>query len=220
MFKTQKYPVPFSRRTTLLIVLCGLVFGGCATHNAPHSNGMGAIDLDPSLKGPVSGVGIEGRDIVAMSDQMMRDLLSTHQLVNRDAPPRIILDASQFENSSSQSIDKSMITDRMRTALNRSAKGRMVFLGRNYAKRVEEERELKRSGITDEGTIEMKKNQAGVDYILGGKMTSLDSRNGKTGMQQRYVHINFEMFDAENSVIVWSGDYEFARAAADDVVYR
>ena len=48
----------------------------------------------------------------------------------------------------------------------------------------------------------------------------MDSRNPSNGMVQRYNQIVFEMVDLERGTIVWSGIYEFARAAQDDIVYR
>ena len=39
-------------------------------------------------------------------------------------------------------------------------------------------------------------------------------------MMQRYSQIIFEMVDLETSEIVWSGIYEFGKAAQDDIIYR
>jgi len=214
-------PLHRDRRCNLVYasMLVAVLTSGC-TSNPPNANGHAAIDIDPGLKGPVSGVGIEGRDIVSMTDQMMRDLLSTPEISDRSPPPRIIVDAEYFVNDGVQAINKNTITDRLRVNLNRAARSRMVFVGRGYSHMVEHERELKRAGTTDVGTTGMTKAQLGADYRLGGRITSLDSRSGKTGMTQRYSQITFEMIDLESGAIAWSGMYEFARAGADDVVYR
>jgi hypothetical protein len=82
------------------------------------------------------------------------------------------------------------------------------------------ERDLKRQGVTDVGTTGMTKAMLGADYRLSGVISTLDSRSAKTGIMQRYNQISFEMIDLESGQIVWSGLYEFARSAADDVVYR
>ena len=96
----------------------------------------------------------------------------------------------------------------------------MQFINRQNSAMIEQERELKRSGTVDSGTTGLTRAQAGADYRLSGKINSLDSRNVKTGMVQRYTQISFEMTDLESGEIVWSGIYEFSRAAADDVIYR
>jgi hypothetical protein len=51
---------------------------GCAT-NIPNASGRAAQDHDPAVRGPVAGTGIESRDIMAMTDEMLRDLLSTRR---------------------------------------------------------------------------------------------------------------------------------------------
>jgi hypothetical protein len=168
----------------------------------------------------VSGVGIGGKDIMAMTDLMARDLLATPTIAGRSVAPRIIVDSAYFVNESSQPINKNLITDRLRVGLNRASQGRMAFVGRENAAMVEQERELKRSGTTDVGTTGLTRAQAGVDFRLTGRINSLDSRSTQTGVIQRYNQISFEMVDLESGIIVWSGIYEFERAAADDVVYR
>ena len=66
----------------------------------------------------------------------------------------------------------------------------------------------------------MAKATLGSDYKLGGRITSLDQKSTRTGLTQRMTQITFEMFDVETGEIVWSGIYDFVRAASDDVVYR
>jgi penicillin-binding protein activator len=149
----------------------------------------------------------------------MRDLLAQPQLASTATPPRVIIDGEYFSNESSQRLNKNIITDRLRVSLNRSAQGRMVFVGRQYSDMVATERQLKRTGATDRGTSGLTRAQIGADYRLGGRISSIDSRS-QSGAVQRYNQIVFEMVDLESAEIVWSGIYEFARAAQDDVIYR
>jgi hypothetical protein len=209
----------FSRAGILLCLVSGLA--SCQT-NPPLQNatGVSSMDLDPSRKGPVSGVGMEGQDIVAMTDSMMRDMLAEQVFADTGKRPRVIIDSEYFVNESSQAINKNIITPRLMVNLNRAARARMQFVNRQNAAMVEKERQLKRSGTTDVGTTGLTKAQLGADYRLSGKINSLDSRNVRTGMVQRYTQISFEMTDLESGEIVWAGIYEFARAAADDVIYR
>jgi hypothetical protein len=85
---------------------------------------------------------------------------------------------------------------------------------------VAKEREIKRQGVVDRATRPGAAAPKGADFRLGGRITSLDARDPKTGMAQRYNQIIFEMIDLESSEIVWSGIYEFAKAAQDDIIYR
>jgi hypothetical protein len=183
-------------------------------------SGQRTVSVDISRQGPVAGVGIESQDVISMTDQMVRDLLSNPDLSGSAVAPQIIVDSQYFTNESSQRLNKDLITNRLRIALNRASQGRLTFVGRQYAAMVAEERELKREGIVDVATTGLTQAQAGADYRLAGTIGSLDSRDPSTGMMQRYTQIIFELVDLERGTVVWSGMYEFGRAAADDIVYR
>jgi PBP1b-binding outer membrane lipoprotein LpoB len=204
--------------TASLMVL--LTMSGCVTSGIQNSAGVATREINPSLSGPVAGVGIEGHDIVAMTDQMMRDMLASAALAGRAKAPRVVVDSQYFKNAGSQAINRDLITDRLRINLNRAAQGRLSFLARNNIAMVEQERDLKRQGITDVGTTGLTRAVAGADFRLTGEISTLDSRNPRSGLVQRYNQISFEMIDLESGEIAWSGLYEFERAAADDVVYR
>ncbi len=210
---------PFARTAALLALVSGIA--SCQT-NPPiqNSTGVSSMEVDPSRKGPVSGVGVEGQDITAMTDSMMRDMLAEPIFAETGKRPRVIIDSEYFVNESSQAMNKNLITQRLMINLNRAARSKMQFINRQNSAMVEKERALKRSGTTDVGTTGLTKAVAGADYRLSGKIGSLDSRNVKTGMMQRYTQISFEMTDLESNEIVWTGIYEFSRAAADDVIYR
>lgn len=212
----------FSKYTHPLAAACAaLALAGCQTNPPqPNATGVTSMEVDSSRKGPVSGVGVEGQDIVSMTDQMMRDILAEPVFADTGKRPRVIIDAQYFVNESSQAINRNMITQRLMVNLNRAARSRMQFINRQNTAMVEQERALKRSGTTDMGTRGLTKATAGADYRLSGKITSLDSRSTRSGLVQRYTQISFELTDLESSEIVWSNIYEFSRAAADDVVYR
>lgn len=215
-------------RSTKLIALAAfgasMLLGPAAEaqrrNNRNNTNGAETTYRDVGSQGSVGGVGTESQDIVAMSDAMMRDLLSVPQLLNRATPARIIVDAKYFTNESSEIIDKSLITDRLRVGLNRNATGKLVFVGRAYSAAVEEERGLKRDGVTDSGTTGLTRAQLGADYRLVGRIGTRDSVDPKSGVKSRYSMYTFEVLDMESGELVWSNLYEFKKENRDNVVYR
>lgn len=192
---------------------------GCAT--APeHADGKEAHYVDPGQQSEVSGVGIESQDIINMTDEMMHDILATPVFSRSTNPPKVIIDAEYFKNEGATRINKNMITDRLRTELNRAARGKMIFIGREYLNMMLKELQLKQSGIIDEGATASEFKAYGADFRLGGRISTLDSVNPKTGSFSRYHQILFEMINLSTGQIVWSGAYNFKKIAQEDIIYR
>lgn len=214
------------RYQALLFPLAALAFTALALGAPPAlaAGGKGAtqsMELDPNGRGAISGIGVESRDIDAMADQVVRELMSRPDLVANGEPPRVVVDSEGFRNDSMQRIDRNMITDALRASLNRAADHRIRFISREAMQFVMRERELKRSGAADVGTRGLTRAVAGLDYQLIGKMTSLDTRDGKSGLMQRRTQVIFELVDLETGELPWTSQpYVILRAAGDDVVYR
>lgn len=203
----------------LVVLSVLLVSAGPAL--AGKKDGHAAVDLDPSGRGAVTGTGIEMRDIIGMSDRLVRDLLARTDIIGTGKPPRIIVDSSRLINKSSQRLDTDMISDQLRAQLMRAAAGRLRFLSREAMEDVMAERELKRHGQVDVATRGLTHAVAGSDFKLTGRITSQDSRNNNTGMQQRSMQVIFELIDLETSESVYISDpFVILRAQSDDVVYR
>lgn len=212
-----------TKRYILITVSIITLLTGCASNDSvtyDNTAGKATIYEPIAQSGSVAGIGVESQDIVSMTDQMMRDMLRNPMLVSPGISRRIIIDSEYMVNESTSRINKNMMTDRLRVNLNRAANGRMVFVGRHFSNMVMKERELKRSGLVDAGTIRATQATAGADFRLGGRITSLDSLDTKTQQKSRYHQVTFEMVDLELGTIVWSGIYEFKKTAQDDIVYR
>jgi hypothetical protein len=204
--------------------LAGLVVATAAADPAAAqrrgAGAKGTVYRDVQSPSAVRGVGTESQDIMSMSDQMTRDLLTLPQLLNAPKPPRVIVDAQGFRNESSEIIDKALITDRIRVGLNRAAAGRIMFLGREYADMIAMERELKDQGAVDVGTTGRTRAPGGADYRLVGRIGTRDAVDTRTGTKSRFSQYTFELLDMEYGAIVWSNLYEFKKENQDHVVYR
>lgn len=205
-----------------LIIPLVLTLAGCTTYAVRVDNTAGRPTRyeDPGSPGVISGVGIESQDIISVSDRMMRDILANPVIANSKNPPRVVMDSTYFRNESSSTVNKNLITDRLRTELNRAAAGRMVFLARHHSDLVEDERNLEKEGVVGGGLFGSTKDALGWDYRLGGRIASLDAVDPASGIKSRYHQITFELIERGSGTIVWSNTYEFRKTAQDDILYR
>ena len=204
---------PRMRNLILAIVTISTPLASMPVEARSKKSATQATELDPGGRGAISGIGIESRDIDAMADRVVRELMSRPDFIASPQPPRIVVDTAAFYNDSSQRIDRNMI--------NRAAAGRIRFISRESMMLIQQERELKRSGIADVGTRGLTDGVAGLDFRLVGRMTSLDNRDGSSGLTQRRTQVVFELVDMETGEIPWTGEpYVILRASGDDVVYR
>ncbi len=209
------------RCVIVAVSACVVLLAGTAAKAGSNKRGTQAMELDPSSKGAVFGQSIESADIERMANNVVRDLMSRPDIVGNEVPPRIVVDSEKFYNNSIQRIDRDMITSMLRAQMSRAAQGRIRFVSREAMDIVMRERELKRTGVADVGTRGMTKGVSGVDYQLIGRVTSLDSRDMKSGLVQRRTQVVFELVDMETGDLPWTSEpYVILRAAGDDVVYR
>lgn len=201
-----------------VIAACAVLL--CMPTVDASAQARGTVYRDTQSRGTVAGIGTESQDIASMSDQMVRDMLTLPVLMNAATPPRVIIDAGYFRNESSEIIDKALITDRIRVALNRASVGRMMFIAREYANMVADERELKNDGQVDNGTTGRTRAMAAGDYRLVGRIGTRDAIDTRTGLTSRFSQYTFELVDLEYGAIVWSNLYEFKKENQDHVVYR
>lgn len=203
----------------LIFSTAALLFG-CGDR-VDNSSGRATVYEDASsASSTVQGLGVESQDIQSVTDKMIRDIMTSSTLFSRDVPARVIIDSEYFVNESSSIINKNLLTDRLRINLNRASQGRLVFVGRHFIDMVEKERELKRSGTVDSGTIRQTQATAGADFRMGGRIASLDAINSNSQEKSRYTQITFELIDLEYGTIVWSDIYDFRKSSQDDVIYR
>ena len=204
----------------LVLTAVAVLVAGCSSspsvQNAP---GTPTTYQDVSSPGLIRGTGIESQDIRGMVDKMVRHMLTNPMLGGAATPPRVIVDATYFQNQSSQTLNKNILIDQLATDLQIAANGRILFVGREYADMVAKERRLKREGETDVGTTGLIQAVAGADYRLTGRITSLDARTSD-GVMERYMNIVFRMTDLENGLVVWTNKYDFKKAGQDDIIYR
>jgi len=205
-----------------LVGLLVVSFLGCQNYKTVRVKGQDgnpSVYIDPGTSGPNKGVGIESQDIISMTDRIVRDILNQPSIFKGQKPPKVIVDAKYFRNESISVINKNIITDMLRNHLVRSARGRILFLGREYVKMLENQD----GGEGVGGKVDVMGGVKKVfewDYRMGGRITSIHSTNPKTGMRSTFYHFSLELVSAKDGVIVWSGSYDLKKVSREDIIYR
>lgn len=190
---------------------------GCATDaGVRNPAGTPVTEMRPDERGFVAGTGPESQDIVTVTDKMARSILAIPQIARAQAAPSIVLDP--VVNNTRFPINKDIFLMRMRAMLNSKSMGRVSFLDRAMMKKLEAERDLKRSGqvtaSSDPNVVEF----AGADYFLTGQLDGSTTK-AAAGISD-YVLYTFRLTDARTSRIVWEDFYEGKKQGLEDAAYR
>lgn len=217
---TLSLPDVFMKRTrvhhaiSLSAVL--LLGAGCASYGVRDPNGSGVKVLKADEVGTVAGTGVESQDLVQVTDKMARSILDTPQIKNAAGTPRVVLDP--VVNETRFAINKDIFLIRIRTELNKNARGKVLFLARDRMQTLEREQQLKQSGSvtssSDPNVVEFK----GADFFLTGKLQGISTRNSK-GVSD-YILYSFQLIDARTSDIIWEDSAEVKKQGVQDAAYR
>ena len=172
--------------------------------------------MNADERGFVAGTGVESQDIVAVTDKMARSLLGIPEIANAQGIPRVVLEP--VINDTRFPISKDIFLTRIRTELNRNARGKVIFLARERMDALEYERGLKQSGQvtsnSDPNVVEFK----GADFFLTGKLQGLSTRTAQGTSD--YVLYSFQLIDARTSDIIWEDAAEVKKQGLEDAAYR
>ena len=201
-------------RTTIVLGALGLA--GCASQGVRNPSGVPVTEMGADERGFVAGTGVESQDLVAVTDQMARSILSVPLIARADHPPRVVLEP--VINETRFPINKDIFLTRIRTRLNRQATGRVIFLARENMSALERERQLKQDGLVtasaDPNIVEFR----GADYFLTGRLQSISTRTS-AGLSD-YILYSFQLIDARTSEIVWEDAAEIKKQGLEDAAYR
>ncbi len=144
---------------------------------------------------------LSGQGINLMTDKILRSLVKSEPFRQTNGIERIAL--HQFDNRTNEKLDESLFTSKLRAETNEKIPGRVRFVSRRFEvlDAVEEERRKKRDGDLTVKKENIKKRMSGVGYFLTGKLQALPDR-------EQYRLFSFQLIDAENSDIIWEGQFE------------
>ena len=189
---------------------------GCASSGVKNPSGIPVTEMTADEQGFVTGTGIESQDIVTVTDQMARKILSIPEIASAQGVPRVILDP--VRNDTRFRINEKIFLEEIMARLNEHAAGKVRFLARERMAALEQERELKRSGAVTSTTDPNLNQFRGADYILTGDLLGQTTRTA-AGVSD-YVLYSFKLIDPNTSEIIWQGSHRIKKQGLEDAVYR
>ncbi|MCS1409104.1 MAG: hypothetical protein M2R45_02283 [Verrucomicrobia subdivision 3 bacterium] len=214
---------------------------GCASPGGRNPSGVPVTEMRADERGFVTGTGIESQDLVTVTDQMARSILATPEIRQFGRVPRVTLDP--VINETRFPINKDIFLTRIRTELNRKARGHVRFLARerlatlqmeHEQKRavgvgrprvvwrrsaaLQAEREQKRAGTFTSSSDPNLQEFKGADFLLTGKLQGLTTRTA-AGVSD-YVLYSFQLIDARTTEILWEDAAEIKKQGLEDAAYR
>jgi PBP1b-binding outer membrane lipoprotein LpoB len=193
-----------------------VVLAGCASAGVKNPSGTGVTEMRPDERGFVGGTGVESTDIVAATDKMAREILSTPEIAN--AQTKIYVVTDPVINNTRFAINKDIFLTRIRSELNSKARGKITFLAREYAATLEKERQMKQTGQVTTSSDPNVQEFRGADYLLSGKLEGQSTRTSK-GISD-YILYTFQLVNVRNTEIVYEGSYEIKKQGLEDASYR
>lgn len=188
---------------------------GCAS-GVRNPSGVPVTEMRPDERGFVAGTGIESQDIVSVSDQIARRILSTPQIAQATGKPRIVL--LPVENQTRFPINKEIFTTRIRALLNSRSGDRVLFLARDRMDALQREQQLKQQGVVTSGSDPTMVEFRGADFFLTGTLQGQTTRTA-AGVSD-YVLYTFQLIDARTSDIIFEDFAEVKRQGLEDAAYR
>ncbi len=189
---------------------------GCASPGIRNPSGVPVTEMNADERGFVTGTGIESQDLVAVTDQMARSILGTPEIKAFGQVPRVALDP--VVNETRFPINQDIFLTRIRTQLNRQARGQVRFLARERLATLETERQQKRNGAFTSSSDPHRQEFKGADFFLTGKLQGLTTRT-EAGVSD-YVLYNFQLIDARTTEILWEDAAEIKKQGLEDAAYR
>ncbi|MDP6931649.1 MAG: CsgG/HfaB family protein [Myxococcota bacterium] len=190
---------------TVSILLAGSLLWACTKNRTTY--------VDPDAMSAVEGTGIEARDIRTVAQQVASELVASPAIAGPEGPPRIAV--LPVKNRSRFLVDQEIFTTLITDLLIQNSSGKLAILNRDIVEEILREREMKRSGEVDAGTLE---SLAGADFFMQGEVRSLSASNANT--QSDYVVIRFQLTDAETGIVTWSNSYEMKKEGSWGVMYQ
>ena len=165
----------------LAVAAAALAATACSTtYDAPYAGGMQTVEYDPASPGRSRASASRARTSWRWRTHGSRH--AAEPAIAAAVPQRrVIIDAEYFRNESAQRINTNIIVDNLRVNLQRAAAGRIRFVSRESMDMVADERDMKRDGVTDPGTLRSRPRPSSAPTIACAAASPPPNRSSQPG---------------------------------------
>jgi uncharacterized protein (TIGR02722 family) len=147
-------------------------------------------------------------DLQMIAETMVTSLLQTDRIERDPAEPAKppLVAVARIVNNTSEHIDTTSITDKIRTSLIKSGKVRFIAMDAQADLMAQYKHQ---AVMADSSTAKAAGRQAGAKYILKGDITSIVKNEGRT--KDVYYKFTLNLVDVESAVIAWADEKEIRK---------
>jgi hypothetical protein len=183
----------------LLPITLGLLATACNTPVTSYGNAQKTETVNADFG---------STDLQMIAETMVNSLLSADRLERDPAepnkPPTVAV--ARVVNNTSEHIDTSSITDKIRTSLIKSGKVRFIAMDAQADLMAQYKHQ---AVMADSATAKAAGHQVGAKYILKGDLTSIVKNEGRT--KDVYYKFTLNLVDVETAVIEWADEKEIRK---------
>ena len=148
-------------------------------------------------------------DLQTIAEAMTRSLLQSKAISgSKDAP---IVTVADVKNKTSEYIDTSVITDKIRTQLLKSGQVRFAVNTNEMQNQVDELKRQNQSGLYKNSTISKTGNMQGAQYRIEGSISSIVKQ--AKNVKDVYYVFNLNLINNETGLLEWADEKEIRKTA-------
>ena len=148
-------------------------------------------------------------DLQTIAEAMTRSLLQSKAISgSKDAP---IVTVADVKNKTSEYIDTSVITDKIRTQLLKSGQVRFAVNTNEMQNQVDELKRQNQSGLYKNSTISKTGNMQGAKYRIEGSISSIVKQT--KNVKDVYYVFNLNLINNETGLLEWADEKEIRKTA-------
>jgi uncharacterized protein (TIGR02722 family) len=147
-------------------------------------------------------------DIQVMAEKMTQSLIQ-HPIIQDLIRKRELLMASPVKNKTSEYFDTTMITDTIRTQLQKNGV-RYAVDGESMQNQVDELKRQSQSGLYDKSKSVKVGKMQGAKYRLDGSINSIIKKSADT--KHVYYKLSLQLIEIETGISEWSEEKEITKS--------